>query len=139
MRRVFALFLVVVTASCSLSDEDTNFEFVRLSVESAEAPESVFINVPFEIQVNYLRPTDCHFVEGFELLSVDESINTFTYALIGSFIDQNACQVPESNELQIGLDFVISIPGSYIFRFWQGTDDEGQDQFLTLQIPVGLE
>lgn len=136
MKKIFALFLIVFLTSCSLGDEDTNFAFVRLGVESAEVPESVTVNTPLQISLTFLRPSTCHFVEGFEPLGEDLANNTFTFALVASFIEQSTCQDLVAEESQALFDFIPSTTGLLTFRFWQGVDENGEDEFLTLELLV---
>jgi len=33
-------------------------------------------------------------------------------------------------------NFKVTSNGSYIFKFWQGEDEAGETQYLTIEVPV---
>ncbi len=136
MKKTYVLLLSVFLISCSLSDDATNLSFVRLAVETATPPESGTVNNRLQIPLTYFRPTSCHFVEGFEIIDEDRVKNIFTFTLVASFIEQNNCQELASEEQPVLFDFFPITTDTYIFRFWQGTDANGNDQYLTVEVPV---
>ena len=87
--------------------------------------------------MTYLRPTTCHAFSDIYFLS---DSNERTVAVISNFFTSNAPCDEIFTELQTSFDFKVTDPGpgldSYIFRFWQGEDDNGQDMFLTIEVPV---
>ena len=39
-------------------------------------------------------------------------------------------------EKAASINFIVGLEDSYVFRFWQGRDDQGENQFLIREIPV---
>ena len=118
MRKLFTFFLVAVLYSCNVSDDGTNFSFVKLGVESVESIESASVNIPFQIPLTYSRPSNCHFTEGFIILEEDIENNTFTFALTATFIEEENCENLLPEKSKISLPFVAKNTG--VLNFYSG-------------------
>ncbi|WP_340064308.1 hypothetical protein [Ascidiimonas aurantiaca] len=134
MKKFLALFLMIIlTASCSL-DDGTNFHFAAMPITGVEVPESFEQGETYEIKVKYMRPTNCYFFEGFDYrIGTD---NTRTVVVINTVLDDNTCEELEDEEVEVSFDFIVLDTKTYTFRFWQGYDDNGQSEFLTVEVPV---
>ena len=110
---------------------------VRIPVTGATPPDAVSLNLPFRIQLDYLRPSTCHFIEGIDLISADSENNIFTFTLVASLVDRDDCADLSDDARQIPFEFVATAGGVYTFRFFQGTVD-GEDQFLEVEIPIAV-
>jgi len=88
-----------------------------------------------EITVSYLRPSSCHSFSGFELEGTE---NERTVAIINVVIDDNTvCEnLRESDLRSESFTFMVGLQNTYIFKFWQGKDAEGNNIFLTKEINV---
>jgi len=118
MRKLFAFFLVAVLYSCNVSDDGTNFSFVKLGVEPVESIESASVNIPFQIPLTYSRPSNCHFTEGFIILEEDIENNTFTFALTATFIEEENCETLLPEKSEISFPFVAK--NTRDFKFYSG-------------------
>ncbi|XLS29345.1 hypothetical protein ACJD0Z_00655 [Flavobacteriaceae bacterium M23B6Z8] len=133
MKKIFALFLLIAAiSSCSL-DDDANFHFEAVPVTGATLPESFELNETYEIKVNYIRPNNCYFFEGFDYVRTDENERTVT--LITSVFDERGC-TQDAQEVEVSFDFIVLNTGTYTFRFWQGTDANGDPDYLIVEVPV---
>lgn len=133
MKKIFALFLLIaIASSCSL-DDDANFHFEAVPATNATLPESFELNETYEIKVNYVRPNNCYFFEGFDYLRTDENERTVT--LITSVFDDRGC-TEASQEVEVSFDFIVLNTGTYTFRFWRGTDANGDPDYLIVEVPV---
>jgi len=133
MKKIFACLFVLITFSCSVNNdyEETYTEIVP--VESVMMPTEFVLNEVYEISLTYLRPTTCHAFS--DIYFVSES-NERTVAIITTvFISNSPCE-DLFTELQASFDFKPTNTGSYIFNFWQGKDDNGDDQYLVIEVPV---
>ena len=126
-------FLALSLESCKLEDDGVNFRFVALQILSADLPESFDLNETYEITVTYLRPSACVIFEGFDVTS--EATTTRNVVAIGTdYYEQNCTQATE--ELEATFNFIVLYEGTYLFRFWTGEDENGEQQYLEIEVPV---
>lgn len=131
---VIAISAIVTMESCSLEDDDANFEFQYLEITDAEVPESFDFNEVYQIKVHYLRPNDCTFFEGFDVYKEEET--TRQVVVIGSVLtDQSDC-TEVAQEVEATFDFQVIYKNDYLFKFYTGTDAEGNAEFMEIEVPV---
>jgi hypothetical protein len=137
MNKPFVVLLlaavIALFSSCDLEEEE-NFHFLPLQIVSAELPESFTLNEVYTIPVTYIQPDACTGFAGFEVNDQDTTVrNVF---LIGTRrTDQDACT--ENIEEQIAsFNFIVKYSETYTFRFWQNEDENGEQQYLEIVVPV---
>jgi hypothetical protein len=129
---VFCLTLMLF-ASCSVDDDSTSFSFEILPVESVDIPDEFELGETYPITVSYLRPSTCH---GFKEFYYLKENNERTVAPITYVFDNNDCETLEDNLVEATFNFIVTSNGSYIFKFWQGEDTDGETQYLIIEVPV---
>ena len=129
---VLLLSLLFAFNSCSTDDGD-NFRFELLPVESVEIPNEFTLGETYEITIRYYRPSTCH---AFNSFYYEKNLNTRTIAVESIVFEQDGCEALESVLVEKKLNFHVTNNGSYIFKFWQGTNEAGEDIFLDYEIPV---
>lgn len=136
MRRLFLAFILVVIATIGIScnkDDAQTIEFHALQIIDADLPESFAFNSTYEITVTYVKPDDCTYFEVFDVAPKDTT--TREVVAIGSmYVDQQCAQV--ATEKQQSFLFEVKYDQPYLFRFWQGTDADGEPTFLDIEVPV---
>jgi len=138
MRKIKIVLLIILTsclASC-LNDDDAgiNFSFELVPIEQVEIPEQFTRGEIFEITVSYFRPSDCHSFRGFDY---DRVSNERTASVVNVVIQDRTCQdLAETDLTEASFNFLVGNEASYVFRFWQGRNDQGENQFLIREIPV---
>jgi hypothetical protein len=120
-------------ASCSVDDDSTSFSFEVLPVESVDIPDEFELGETYPITVSYLRPSTCH---GFKEFYYLKENNERTVAPITYVFDNNDCETLEDNLVEATFNFIVTSNGSYIFKFWQGEDTDGETQYLIIEVPV---
>jgi hypothetical protein len=138
MKKTFyALCLILVALtfnSCDLEDDGPNFHFVPLQITSVDVPASFELNETYEITVNYVLPDGCTYYEGFDFTKPE--LTTRNIVAVGSQrTDQAACQ-QVTTETTTTFDFEVIYDEPYLFRFWQSEDENGEQQYLEIEIPV---
>ena len=129
---------VTIFFSCSLDDsviEDFNFEI--LPIEDVVIPNEMSFGSVYTISYTYLKPTTCHFFN--DLYYIEEN-NIKTFAVINKVLNNNEnviCE-PLTNEMvEMSFIFVVNKnEGNYIFKFWQGEDENGQENYLVYDVPI---
>ena len=129
---VFCLTLMLF-ASCSVDDDSTSFSFEVLPVESVDIPDEFELGETYPITVSYLRPSTCH---GFKEFYYLKENNERTVAPITYVFDNNDCETLEDKLVEATFNFIVTSNCSYIFKFWQGEDTDGETQYLIIEVPV---
>lgn len=133
MKRMLVLCLILLLASCSVNDDGTNYSFEVLPVESVDIPDAFELGETYPITISYLRPSTCHSFKEFYYLKEN---NERTVAPINYVFENNNCDNLEDVLTEATFNFNVTSNGSYIFKFWQGEDANGEDQYLTIEVPV---
>ncbi|MBA9073411.1 hypothetical protein GGR22_001537 [Flavobacterium gossypii] len=133
---ILFLAIIAVTAfsSCELGDDDNvNYHFELIPTESAVFPESFILGQTYTIKVYYKRPTSCHFFEGFYY---ERDSNVRTIAVQTSVMHSDSCTELDEEPVEASFDFLPTSTGSYVFKFYQGKDQYGNNRFLEYEVPV---
>lgn len=134
MKRIFLLgILLAVFLSCNPSDDGPDFNIEILPIESVEIPDEFEMGEVYPITVSYLRPSTCHFFRNFYY---ERDSNERTVAVINSVLLSEECEDLEDEIVESTFNFIVTSSGSYIFKFWQGEDSNGENQYLTIEVPV---
>jgi hypothetical protein len=134
MKKLFlsSLFLILF-ASCSLDDNSVNYNLEILPIESVDIPDSFTLGETYPITVSYFKPSTCHTFKEFYYL---KNNNERTVAVINyDYIDNNCTDLTDEL-VEATFNFIVTSNGSYIFKFWQGVDENDVDQYLTIEVPV---
>jgi hypothetical protein len=134
MKRLFILsFILIVFGACNTNDEYPHFNSEILPIDSVNIPTEFELGEVYPITVSYLRPTNCH---AFDKLYYSKNTNQRTVAIIDYVFERDDCETLENEIVESTFNFIVNSNGSYIFKFWQGEDDQGEDQYLTIEVPV---
>lgn len=137
MKKYFFIFLIsmslISVSSCDI-DDGVNFIFVPLQITNADLPESFRLNETFEIVVTYAVPDDCTIFSGFDVTDADLTVRNV--AVFGSMrTDSDNCE-EQFIERTATFDFNVVYDEPYVFRFWQGTNADGEPEFFEVEVPV---
>ncbi|GGD23112.1 hypothetical protein [Flavobacterium orientale] len=136
MKKVLFILTALLVISCS-PDDSPSYHYVILPVETFEVPETVQTGQIYQIKVSYKRPTTCHVFEGFYY---DMYFEFRTIGVQNIVVDRNDCIDTDPDEEAIVKSFDFSptefAPYTYIFRFYKGKDEQGNNIFEEVEIPV---
>jgi len=133
MKKIIFLLLVALSfTSCSI-DDGPNFYNEFLPIESVNMPEEFVLGETYEISVTYLRPSTCHVFNNFYYAS---ELNQRTVAIITTVYENNDCLPLEDQEVEVSFTFMVNNNGTYVFKFWQGEDVNGNDMYYIVEVPV---
>ena len=135
MKKLLALSLaLILCASCDLNDDNSgNYSFEILPVDSVDIPSEFVLGETYPITVTYLKPSTCHSFREFYYV---KNLNERTVAPIMYVFENNNCETLDDVTEDATFNFIVTSNGSYIFKFWQGEDANGDDQYLTIEVPV---
>lgn len=125
-----ALTAIIMTSCDPGSSEDA--EYVLAPVEDVTMATSYKVDSISEIMVRYKRPDDCHIFQGY-YYSVDGMTRTCAIEFVK--LDRSDCQ-PDEVTYQIPLRFKPQVAGTYTFRFWDGSNQDGTDHFFVAEAVV---
>lgn len=135
MRKILVfigLFAMFTISSCNTED-DLALRFELLKITGVTFPADLQALETYQVRVTYLRPTGCHYFEGFDYDHTGPQITTVS--LIASVLDEKPCQ--ELNvEAETSFEFTPESAGTYVFRFWQGKNTDGQDIYYIVDVTV---
>lgn len=134
MKRLFLIcFVFFSVASCSLGDDTQSFYSEFVPIESVDLPTEFVRGETYEMKVNYFRPSGCHVFRDFYYLS---ELNERTVAVINNVYPNNECQTLDDELVTASFNFLVTTNSTYVFRFWQGEDESGNDIYYIVEIPV---
>ncbi|RPD96532.1 hypothetical protein EGM88_09195 [Aureibaculum marinum] len=134
IKKVFLTFLVAVTlVSCSLDDDnDSNLVLKTLPIKSYVVPDEFELGMSYTLKVEYDLPNSCH---SFYNLYYDYDGSSRIVAITSLFDTEGTCT---DTVVTKEYEFVITVEQmeDYTFRFWKGKDDEDNDIFEDVTVPV---
>ncbi len=137
MKKLFLIcFVISLVLSCSLDDDSDNFEYELVPIESVSMPDTFVRGAIHTIVYSYYRPTTCH---GFHNLYYVSEDNERIVGVVNTVFDNTNCEALEENSenlIERTFDFKPLNTGTYIFKFWQGLDENEEDMYLEYEILV---
>jgi hypothetical protein len=132
MKKIFfVFFILLLTVSCS-DDDSSNYHYELLPVEEAIVPNEFVHGEVYFITVKYIRPDDCYVYND---VLYEYDFDARNIAVISTVIEDENCEtLDREEELTIRVQALQSSP--YIFRFWQGDDENGDPIYLEIIVPV---
>lgn len=131
--QLFVFILGLILVSCSIEDDDSpSFYTEIMPIESVTVPDHFVQGNTYEIEVSYMRPSTCYQFYDF-IYEVDGQERTI--AVVNTVYNDSAC-TDNVEEVTVSYDFTVSGSGMYVFKFYQGADDNGHDQYHLIEIPV---
>ncbi|MBT8393239.1 MAG: hypothetical protein HKO81_04345 [Flavobacteriaceae bacterium] len=132
----FFVFILYSFWSCSLGDDTDSFNYEFVPIENVTIADTLVLDAVHTVVYSYYRPTSCH---GFHDLYYSAEDNERTVAVINAVYDNSDCEPLEENSdnlIERTFNFKPLNTGTYVFKFWQGLDENDEDQYLVFEIPV---
>lgn len=135
MKKLLLLvFVSLMVLSCSLDDHEENKYYEILPVESFVVPATFEYGKVYDIDVFYKRPTDCHLSA---TLYFEKKDSTRTIAVQSLVLDRDNClPVPTEEPRKGSFKFEVLNKTPYVFKFFKGKDEAGENLFEEVIIPV---
>lgn len=134
MKKLIILCLsLILFASCSMDDDNANFSFEILPIDSVDIPDEFELGETYPITVSYFRPSSCHAFKEFYYLMEN---NKRTVAPLMYVYENDNCETLQEELMESTINFLVTSNGSYIFKFWQGKNTNDEDQYLIIEVPV---
>ena len=118
------------------SNDDDNYHEYHLeykSVVSAELPDEFIYGRTYRINITIELPDSCYYYYN-QYDYFYEGTSRLIYPIV--HIDDGVPCTPNSTETTFSIPVQALQNEPYVFKFYQGEDAEGQDMFLTIEVPV---
>lgn len=136
MKKILSLLaLFFLLNSCTPLGDETNYLYELRPILSVDIPTEFTLGQTYPITVRYNKPTTCHL---FSTLYYNKDLNVRTIAVENAVKQINECQDLSAADgaSDYTFDFQVTSNGSYIFKFYQGKDANGENIFLEYEVPV---
>jgi len=138
MSKNFLVTILIISTlfSCSLDDDgnNSNFSIKTLPIKEAVVPASFDFGQSHEITVFYDLPDGCH---TFRNLFYQQE-GTSRIVAVNSLVDDTANCTLAIIEKEFTFTVNVTQSQDYTFKFWKGTDSNGDDIFDDVIVPVNL-
>lgn len=133
MKKILVLIVLACFFSCNIdNNEQEDFFLEIMPIESVDIAQEFILGQSHEITVNYTRPNNCYQFNDFIF---QPNGLTRTVAVVDTVYDDPACS---SSAINASVSFELSVMSleTYVFQFYQGEDENGEDQYLIIEVPV---
>ena len=133
MKKFTLIFVALLMLySCTVEDNRPKYHFEILPIESFTVPESFVLGATYPIKMKYKKGTSCHQFQGFYY---EKNLNIRTVA-VETVVSENSNCIADTSSVEVSFNFYVTSNGSYIFKFFKGVDEAGNDLFYEVEIPV---
>lgn len=138
MKKLVLILMLAISlftfSSCDLEDDRPSYHFEFMAIDSVAIPENFVKGNTYTIKAFYKKPTTCHFEQGFYY---ESDLNTRTFALQARVLDQDGCApIADAPLLEVKFNFLVVNNGPYLFKFYTGQNEDGENTFIEYEIPV---
>ncbi|SNR73830.1 hypothetical protein SAMN06265371_110128 [Lutibacter agarilyticus] len=135
MKHFITLFLIsFLIVGCNDNDDnDHDYHLEYTSVISAELPDEFVFGRTYRINVTIELPNSCYyFYNQYDYFY--EGTSRLIYPIV--HVDDGVACTQNIREITFTIPVQALQYEPYIFKFYQGEDPDGQDKFLTIEVPV---
>lgn len=132
MKKYFLLIMTSLLFFSCLDDDNENLAYELIPVDSFEVPDSFTFGERHTLKVRYLIQEDCRY---FDDVYYEYNGATRIVAINTVRILDRTCTVPPV-EFEYDLIVTAAQEEDYVFRFYKGMDDNGNNIFEEVVVPV---
>lgn len=133
MKKLALFFIAILMLNgCNVEDDSPKFHYEILPIESYTVPQSFVLGQTYPIKVKYKKGTNCNQFQGFYY---EKNLNVRTIA-VQTAVSENSNCLADTTRVEVSFNFNVTSNGSYIFKFFKGVDEAGNDLFHEVEIPV---
>lgn len=135
MKKYFGLLLTILMLIGCNVDDGNQVTFEVLPIESIELPSSFTLNETYQIPITFYRPTNCHAYNG---IISNPNENERSIAVSSYIVNNSGCIDYAGDEglTENSFNFLVKYDYTYVFKIWKGIDDQGEDVFEIIEVPV---
>lgn len=135
MKKLISLFAILFLFNACTPDDGDSYNLELRPIISVDIPTEFTLGQTYPITVHYSSPTSCHF---FNQLYYEKDLNVRTIAVESAVLQSGNCHELTGTDAiaDYTFNFYVTSNGSYIFKFYQGKDENGENIFLEYEVPV---
>ena len=119
--------------SCSLDSEGPGSFYTEfMPITNVSVPDVFTNGESYDIFVSYNRPSDCYV---FNNVVYQTSLNERTVAVINTVYTDRDC-IGANEEIEVSFNIFVNSLETYVFKFYQGENENGQDLYHIVEVPV---
>jgi len=131
---IMIIAISISVISCSNDDDnDHDYHLEYVSTTSADLPDEFNYGDIYEIEVTIELPNSSYHHYGQFDYFYDET-SRLIYPI--AHVDDGVGYNPSIRETTFSIPIHVLQDEPYIFKFYQGEDSDGEDKFLTIEVPV---
>jgi len=123
----------VTLSSCSDDDDYHDYHLEYIGAKSVEVPDEFIHGQTYRINVTIELPNSCYFFYN-QYDYFYEGTSRLIYPI--AHVDDGVPCTLNITETTFSIPVQVLQKEPYIFKFYQGEDEDGQDMFLTIEVPV---
>ncbi len=130
------LLALICLSSCSLDDTSSGaeFSFEFMPIESVVMPDEFVHGETYAIGVSYIKPNSCYEFSDFAH-DVDEG--EFIVAVVNTVYENEDAVCSGNPTLNtVSFDFTVTRTDNYVFKFFQGGNENGVDEYHIVEVPI---
>jgi len=127
------MIVALTVTSCNDDDDYHEHHLEHVSVISAELPDEFTYGHTYRINVTIELPNSCYYYyDQYDYFY--EGTSRLIYPI--AHVDDDVACTQNITETTFSIPIQALQNEPYIFKFYQGEDDNGEDMFLTIEVPV---
>jgi hypothetical protein len=132
LKKLTILSLALVLFGSCLKDDDPIFNYELLPVDEAILPASFTFGAQDTIAIKYTLKNSCYLFDNLYYEYQDTARIVAVNALVS--LDVTCAEIISQKEYK----FVVNVEQEedYVFKFWKGTDSNGENIFEEFIVPV---
>ncbi len=143
---ILLLVSVLITVSCDINDDGPVTMLTSAEVTATDLPEFLEAGKTYTVKVTYLLPSACHSAAGIDARRGASTGEQYRKIYIRGVASYNASvtqcdEEVDEEDLEKEGAFQITIPYGeeepYTFYLWTGIDDDEENIYTEVVIPVG--
>ncbi|GAB4154092.1 MAG: hypothetical protein Tsb0033_01590 [Winogradskyella sp.] len=134
MKKYVFLFLVFVAflTSCSVENDGPVVRTEFMPIVNVAVPDHFVQGQTHEILMSYVKPNSCYV---FNNIIFDIEGHERTVSILNTVYQNQTC-VTQNELTTVSFDLTVSGDEVYLFKFYQGKDEYGVDQYHLVEVPV---
>lgn len=125
--------MLILFSSCNDDDDNHEYHYEYVNVTSVEVADEFTYGKIHQVDVTIELPSSCYyFYNQYEYKY--EGTSRLIYPI--SHVDDNEACLPNVTTATFSIPVEVLQRETYIFKFYQGEDADGEDTFLTIEVPV---
>ena len=128
--------LALTVSSCNDEGDYHDYHLEYTSVKGAELPDEFIYGRTYRIDITIELPNSCYyFYNQYDYFY--EGTSRLIYPI--AHVDDGVPCTQNITETTFSIPVQALQQEPYIFKFYQGEDEDGQDMFLTIEVPVVVD